>query len=72
MQVGSFAIDAQSWNRPELMNMSRPVYTVNNTVPASDLLGSSAAALAASALVFKDSDPTYSSQLGETAAILYG
>ena len=70
-QVGSFLIDSQTWDRPERMSMSRPVYLVNNTAPGSDVMGSAAAALAASAIVFKDSDPNYSSRLGNVAAILY-
>ena len=70
-QVGSYVIDSGYWVRPEEMNMSRPSYVVNNTSPGSDLLGATAAAMASSAMVFKASNSSYSSQLLQTAQTLY-
>lgn len=71
LQVGSYYIDAAYWVRPEEMNESRPAYVINSTAPGSDVLGSTAAALAASSLVFKASDSNYSAILLDTAEILY-
>ena len=53
------------------MNMTRPVYLINNKAPGSDLMGSAAAALASSAIVFRNSDLEYSNKLADTASILY-
>jgi hypothetical protein len=51
------------WERPEDMDTPRNVYKVTAQNPGSDVAVETAAALAASSLVFKDSDPTYSSKL---------
>ena len=71
MQVGSYVIDSQYWGRPERMNMSRPSYEINATSPGADLMGATAAALAASSIVFNSSNATYASELLLTAEILY-
>lgn len=71
LQVGNYVIDSQYWGRPENMNMSRPCYVINATAPGSDLLGSTAAALAASAMVFNSSDAAYADKLLQTAEVLY-
>lgn len=52
--------------------MPRPAYNITTAVGASDLAGSMAAAFAASALVFQDSDPTFAAQLTTAATDLYG
>jgi hypothetical protein len=51
------------WERPEDMDTPRNVYKVTAKNPGSDVAAETAAALAASSLVFRDSDPTYSSKL---------
>ena len=52
--------------------MPRPGYNVTTANGASDLAGSMAAAFAASAMVFQDSDPTFATQLQTAAVDLYG
>ena len=71
MKVGSFNLDASYWGKPEQMNLSRPVGFVTRTAPGSDLLGASAAALAASAMVFDRTAPQYAAQLTSLAINLY-
>ena len=70
-QVGSYVVDQQHWIRPEQLNTTRPAFVVNNSRPGSDLLGSTAAALAASSLVFRPVNSSYAQQLVDTAVILY-
>nr|AMH40371.1 glycoside hydrolase family 9 [Medauroidea extradentata] len=70
-QVGSGYIDHQTWGRPEDMTEIRPAYTINVTNPGSDLAAETAAALAASYLVFKDVNATYANILLEHAKTLY-
>nr|AMH40365.1 glycoside hydrolase family 9 [Extatosoma tiaratum] len=70
-QVGSGYIDHQYWVRPEDLTMERPAYMVNVTNPGSDLAAETAAALAASYLVFKDVNATYANILLTHAKQLY-
>ena len=58
-QVGDFAIDHKFWGRPEELNMTRPAYKIDIKHPGADLAGEVAAALAASALVFKNIQKDY-------------
>ena len=60
-------MDHRCWERPEDMDTPRNVYKVSAQSPGSDVAAETAAALAASSLVFKDSDPSYSSKLLQTA-----
>lgn len=53
------------------MNMSRPAYVLNNSAPGADVLGTTAAALAASAIVFEATDSSYAERLTDTAVALY-
>ena len=70
--MGSFELDRGFWGRPELMNMSRPVALVNAVgSPGTDLLASTAAALAAVGMALAD-DAVYSTRLIVTAQQLYG
>nr|AMH40359.1 glycoside hydrolase family 9 [Aretaon asperrimus] len=71
-QVGSGWIDhINYWGRPEDMTEPRPAYMINVTNPGSDLAGETAAALAASYLVFKDVNSTYADILLTHAKQLY-
>ncbi|WJX38853.1 Esterase/lipase/thioesterase [Trifolium repens] len=63
VQVGEPSMEHGCWERPEDMDTPRNVYKVSAQNPGSDVAAETAAALAASSLVFKDSDPTYSSKL---------
>ncbi|XP_025831030.1 endoglucanase 13 [Agrilus planipennis] len=58
-QVGDFSTDHRFWGRPEDLNMSRPAYKIDKDHPGSDLAGEAAAALAASSLVFRETNKTY-------------
>lgn len=69
--MGSFSLDNDYWGKPETMNLSRPVGFVTRSSPGSDLLGGTAAALAASAMVFAASDPSYAQGLTELAIQLH-
>ncbi|KAL6004282.1 Esterase/lipase/thioesterase [Asimina triloba] len=67
MQVGDANLDHKCWERPEGMDTPRTVYKVSSQNPGSDVAAETAAALAAASIVFKDSDPSYSSKLLQTA-----
>nr|AGP76418.1 endo-beta-1,4-glucanase [Nasutitermes sp. NpEG] len=62
-QVGQGDEDHAYWGRPEDMTMARPAYKIDMSRPGSDLAGETAAALAASSIVFKYVDSTYSNTL---------
>ena len=51
------------WERPEDMDTPRVVYAVDAPNPASDVAGETAAALAASSMAFRSSDPGYAETL---------
>ncbi|XP_028756002.1 endoglucanase 1-like [Neltuma alba] len=67
VQVGDPNMDHKCWERPEDMDTPRNVYKVTPQSPGSDVAAETAAALAASSLVFKQSDPSYSSKLLQAA-----
>ncbi|KAL5997296.1 Esterase/lipase/thioesterase [Asimina triloba] len=67
VQVGDANMDHKCWERPEDMDTPRAVYKVSAQNPGSDVAAETAAALAAASIVFKDSDPSYSSKLLDTA-----
>ncbi|KAL2512339.1 Endoglucanase 24 [Abeliophyllum distichum] len=67
VQVGDPNIDHNCWERSEDMDTARTVYTVDAPNPASDVAGETAAALAASSIAFRSSDPGYSETLLETS-----
>ncbi|XP_015085684.1 endoglucanase 1-like isoform X2 [Solanum pennellii] len=67
VQVGDPNQDHRCWERPEDMDTPRNVYKVSPQNPGSDVAAETAAALAAASIVFKDSDPSYSSSLLRTA-----
>lgn len=60
-------MDHKCWERPEDMDTPRNVYKVSAQNPGSDVAAETAAALAAASIVFKDSDPSYSAKLLQTA-----
>ncbi|KAJ8424023.1 hypothetical protein Cgig2_001726 [Carnegiea gigantea] len=67
VQVGEPNLDHRCWERPEDMDTPRNVYKVSTQNPGSDVAAETAAALAAASIVFRDSDPSYSSELLHTA-----
>ncbi|KAB1220467.1 Endoglucanase 1 [Morella rubra] len=67
VQVGDPNLDHRCWERPEDMDTPRNVYKVSAQNPGSDVAAETAAALAAASIVFKDSNPSYSTKLLHTA-----
>ncbi|KAJ6692778.1 ENDO-14-BETA-GLUCANASE [Salix purpurea] len=63
VQVGDPYGDHNCWERPEDMDTPRTVYAVDAPNPASDVAGETAAALAASSMAFRSSDPGYAETL---------
>ncbi|KAJ4838089.1 hypothetical protein Tsubulata_022151 [Turnera subulata] len=63
VQVGDPNVDHSCWERPEDMDTPRTVYAVDAPNPASDVAGETAAALAASSMAFRSSDPGYAETL---------
>lgn len=72
-QVGNGEIEHHWWGRPEdlLRDYERIGIPVNATHPGSDVAGSSAAAMAAVSIIFRESDPAYSDKLLSHAEVLY-
>ena len=70
-QVGDGGSDHSWWGPAEVMSMNRPSYRVTKDNPGSCVVGEAAAALAVSAIVFKDTDPDYSKKCLENARSLY-
>ncbi|XP_076913292.1 endoglucanase 24-like [Bidens hawaiensis] len=71
VQFGDPVKDHNCWERPEDMDTDRTVYIVDAPNPASDVAGETAAALAASSIAFRSSDPTYSNTLLTTATRVF-
>ncbi|VFQ65852.1 unnamed protein product [Cuscuta campestris] len=71
VQVGDPVLDHNCWERPEDMDTARTVYAVDAPNPASDVAGETAAALAASSLAFRPSDPAYADTLLSTATRVF-
>ena len=55
--------DHDCWERPEDMDTARTTYAIDAPNAASDVAGETAAALAASSMAFRSSDPGYSETL---------
>ncbi len=70
-QVGKGSLDHAWWGPAEVMQMERPAYKIDESCPGSDLAGETAAAMAASSIVFKEADPNYSKLLLRHAKELY-
>lgn len=70
-QVGNGGTDHAWWGSAEVMQMTRPAYKIDASSPGSDLAGETAAAMAATSILFQEDDPTYSATLLEHAEQLY-
>jgi hypothetical protein len=70
-QVGDPGLDHGWWGPAEVMQMKRPSYALTKTSGGSTVVGETAAALAVTAAVFRDSDPTYADQCLSHAKSLY-
>ena len=53
-QVGDYSEDQQTWDRPENINSTRPVYLISPDHPGTELSAEMAASLAAASIVFKN------------------
>ncbi|XP_051200696.1 endoglucanase 19 [Lolium perenne] len=71
VQVGDPGRDHACWERPEDMDTPRGVYRVDGSKPGSDVAGETAAALAASSVAFRRSDPAYSARLLHAAMAVF-
>jgi endoglucanase len=70
-QVGQGSLDHAWWGPAEVIQMARPAFKISATCPGSDLAGETAAALAAAAMAFRPTDPTYADTLVQHARQLY-
>jgi hypothetical protein len=70
-QVGDPGLDHGWWGPAEVMQMNRPSFKLTKSNSGSTVLGETAAALAATAVVFRRSDPTYADQCLSHAKSLY-
>jgi chitodextrinase len=71
-QVGNGGADHQWWGSAEVMPMARPAYRIDASCGGSDLAAETAAAMAASSMVFRPTDPGYANTLLTHAEQLYG
>nr|XP_039250864.1 uncharacterized protein LOC120328443 isoform X2 [Styela clava] len=70
-QVSDQSSDMRYIGTPERMNYKRKSYVLTETKPGSDLIGETAAALAAASIVFYETDRAYSDVLIKNAKELY-
>uniref|UniRef100_A0A1J3J794 Endoglucanase n=1 Tax=Noccaea caerulescens TaxID=107243 RepID=A0A1J3J794_NOCCA len=71
IQVGDPKVDHPCWERPETMKEKRPLIKIDAETPGTEVAAEAAAAMASASLVFKDSDPQYSSTLLRHAKQLF-
>ncbi|HJO92782.1 MAG TPA: glycoside hydrolase family 48 protein [Victivallales bacterium] len=72
--IGDVSADHSFWGAPELLEtigIARTPYKIDTSKPGSDLAADTAAALAAASIVFKDINPSYSSEMLYHAKQLY-
>ncbi|MBB2909258.1 endoglucanase [Streptosporangium becharense] len=70
-QVGHGGRDHAWWGPAEAMQMDRPAFKIDSSCGGSDLAGETAAAMAASSIVFRPTDPSYADKLVTHARQLY-
>jgi endoglucanase len=70
-QIGAGGTDHSWWGPAEVMQMARPAARITTSCPGSDLAGETAAAMAASSMVFRPTDPGYADTLLMHARQLY-
>ncbi|GLW10406.1 endoglucanase [Microtetraspora sp. NBRC 13810] len=70
-QVGNGGTDHAWWGPAEAMPMTRPAYKIDASCGGSELAGETAAAMAASSIVFRPTDPAYADTLVTHARQLY-
>ncbi|WP_084958068.1 glycoside hydrolase family 9 protein [Thermoactinospora rubra] len=70
-QVGNGGRDHAWWGPAEVMPMERPAYKIDASCGGSELAGETAAAMAASSIVFRPTNPAYADTLVTHARQLY-
>ena len=70
-QVGKGDDDHKWWGPAEVMPMARPAYKIDASCGGADLAGETAAAMAASSMVFRPTDAAYADKLLAHARQLY-
>lgn len=70
-QIGDAGLDHGWWGPAEVMQMKRPSYKVTKAASGSTVLGETAAALAATAAVFRSADSAYADRCLVHAKSLY-
>lgn len=70
-QVGKGDDDHKWWGPAEVLPMARPAYKIDASCGGADLAGETAAAMAASSMVFRPTDATYADKLLTHARQLY-
>jgi endoglucanase len=70
-QVADPSVDHGYWGPAETDPTARTSYAITASCPGSDLAGQASAALAASSIVFKTTDPKYSAELLSQAESLF-
>ncbi|MFC7549411.1 glycoside hydrolase family 9 protein [Plantactinospora sp. GCM10030261] len=70
-QVGKGDDDHRWWGPAEVMPMARPAYKIDASCGGADLAGETAAAMAASSMVFRPTDAAYADRLLTHARQLY-
>ncbi|KAI3786964.1 hypothetical protein L1987_41077 [Smallanthus sonchifolius] len=71
VQVGDPKLDHQCWMRPEDMKTPRTVLEINQNRPGTEIAAETAAALAASSVVFREVDHAYAETLLNRAKMLF-
>lgn len=70
VKVGDPVADHQCWIRPENMETARTLYEIDEKTPGTEIAAETAAALAASSLVFRNHNRTYSRVLLNRARLV--
>ncbi|MFI6762252.1 glycoside hydrolase family 9 protein [Micromonospora sp. NPDC050417] len=70
-QIGKGDDDHKWWGPAEVLPMARPAYKIDASCGGADLAGETAAAMAASSMVFRPTDPAYADRLVSHARQLY-
>lgn len=70
-QVGDGAVDHEYWQSPEIDAMGRPAFFATSSLPTTDDVSESAAALAINYLNFKETDPEYAEKCLDYSKALF-
>ena len=71
MKVGDPVEERHCWMRPENMNTPRTVLQIDSNTPGTEIAAETAAAMAASSIVFREIDRPYSRSLLNKAKLVY-